>query len=164
VDVGVVLAGPVARDGHRARPDRGRERRVDTPFEIEGRAPVGVAVRLEPGDPRRVGRVRVELVMAVLAEPRGERLQRGPGVGGGVGDHHRLATVADGGIAGHATVALEDHPGSMAIDVLAGLLRGHRGPAGPGGVLGEGERDEVGTVSGRGRAKHRAHLRAWRRA
>lgn len=38
------------------------------------------AVGLEPRDPARVARVRVDLVMAALAEPRGEHLQHATGV------------------------------------------------------------------------------------
>jgi hypothetical protein len=54
--------------------------------------------------------MRVDLVMAALAEPRDERLQRRPGVLAGVCKHDRPAAIVDRAIAGHATVAFEDHP------------------------------------------------------
>jgi hypothetical protein len=44
-------------------------------------------------------------------------------------------------------------PRPMVIDDLAGLLRRHLGRAGPGCVLGERERDQVGAVGGRGGAE-----------
>jgi hypothetical protein len=43
-------------------------------LEIEEGAPVAAAVRLEPRDPPRVARVRLDLVMSALAEPRNQRL------------------------------------------------------------------------------------------
>ena len=61
----VILAAPVARDGDPAGPDRGRKRRVDAAMEIEERAPMGEAVRLQPRDPPRVAGVAVDLVMAL---------------------------------------------------------------------------------------------------
>jgi hypothetical protein len=160
VDGVVILAGPVARDGDRVRPDRRRERRVNAALEIEGGAPVGEAAPFEPRDPPRVARVRIDLLMPSLAKPRGQRLQRGHGVLAGVCKQERPAALADRGIAGHAMVAFEDHPRLVMIDELAGLLGRHLGRARPGGVLGERERDQVGAVVGRRGAKHRDHLRA----
>jgi hypothetical protein len=150
----VVLAGPVALDGDPARPDRRRERRVDVALEVEDGAPVGEAVGLEPPDPARVAGVGLELVPAALGEPRDKRVERGPGVDLGVRQHGRAAALRDRGIAGHVSVALEDRPGPVLIDELARLLRGHPVTAGPGRVLGQRERHQVGTVSWRGGAEN----------
>ena len=83
----------------------------------------------------------------------------GPGSSPGSMSSIVVAALADRGVAGHATVAFEDHPRAVVVDELAGLLRRHLGPAGPGRVLGEHERDQVGAVGGRGGAKHRRSSR-----
>jgi hypothetical protein len=110
-------------------------------LEIKEGAPMGEAVRLQPRDPPRVAGVAVDLVMAPLAEPRDERLQRGPRAIAGIDQQDRFAALAGRGITGHATVALEDHPRATGIDELAHLLRRHRGRARPGCILGKRERD-----------------------
>ena len=152
----VVRAALVPRDLDVAREVRGRERRVEAAVEIEGGAPVREAVRLEPRDPRRVARVRVDLVLAALAEPGDERPEGRRGVVAGVREQDRAPAVGGRRVAGHATVALEDHTGQEGVDDLAGLLLGDRGSAGPGRVLRQRQRDEGGAVGGRDGAEHRA--------
>ena len=79
---------------------------------------MGEAVRLEPGAPPYVAGVSVDLVAAVLAEPRHERRQRVRGVVAGIEEQERPAALPDSGIAGHATVTFDDHPRRIGADEL----------------------------------------------
>ncbi len=90
---------------------------------------------------RRASGVAVDLVMAPLAEPRDERLQRGLRAIAGIDQQDRFVALAGRGITGHPTVAHEDHPGPTGIDELAHLVRRHRGRARPGSILGKRQRD-----------------------